>query len=273
MKRYLFVLWIVLATNISGNAQQRIISLNGTVSEMLCDLGLEDQIVGVDITSNYPSSLQKKPKVGHNMNISAEGVLALQPTLVIGMKSQFSPQLSDQLKAAGVKTVTVNQDHSISGTRKLLMEVAKIAGATDKAYPLLQQFDQQIAGLKITTLNKKVLFIYARGAGTMLVSGAGTSIDSIIKLAGAQNAVTEFKDFRPLSAESLVAANPDVILLFTSGLESMGGIAGLLKVPGIAETTAGQQKKIITMDGELISGFGLRLPIAIQELHDKILQE
>jgi iron complex transport system substrate-binding protein len=114
------------------------------------------------------------------------------------------------------------------------------------------------------------LFIYARGAGTMLVSGTGTSLDAIIRLAGAQNAVSGFSDFKPLSAESLVAADPDVILMFSSGLQSMGGIEGLLKVPGIVQTTAGKNKKIITMDGELLSGFGLRLPQAVRELHDKI---
>jgi iron complex transport system substrate-binding protein len=115
-----------------------------------------------------------------------------------------------------------------------------------------------------------VLFIYARGSGTMLVSGAGTSLDRIITLAGARNAVTGFNNFKPLSAESLVAMNPDVILLFSSGLQSLGGAEGLLKMPGVAQTSAGRNKNIIAMDGELVSSFGLRLPQAIRELHDRI---
>jgi iron complex transport system substrate-binding protein len=127
--------------------------------------------------------------------------------------------------------------------------------------------------LKMPALQKKVLFIYARGAGTMLVSGTGTSVDAMIKLAGARNAVQEFSDFKPLSAESLVVAQPDVILMFPDGLQSMGGLEGLLKVPGVAQTPAGKARKIITMDGELLTGFGLRLPEAIRELHDKIQAE
>jgi iron complex transport system substrate-binding protein len=272
MKQYLLILIIVCLAWVTARSQQRIVSLNGTISEMLCDLGLEQQIVGVDITSNYPASLKSKPQVGHNMNISAEGVLALQPTLVMGMESQFSDQLSDQLKAAGIKTVTLKQEYSIAGTRRLLEEVAAITGTQGRAAILLQQFDQQIAGLKITSLNKKVLFIYARGAGTLMVSGTGTPLDKIIRLAGAENAVQAFSDFKPLSAESLVSANPDMILLFSSGLQSVGGTDGLLKIPGIAQTSAGQHKKIISMDGELISGFGLRLPQAIRELHSKMVQ-
>lgn len=106
----------------------------------------------------------------------------------------------------------------------------------------------------------------------MMVSGTGTSVDKVIQLTGAQNAVTGFTDFRPLTAESLVAANPDIILLFDSGLKSLGGIDGLLKVPGVAQTAAGRNKKVIAMDGELLSGFGLRLPQAIRELQEKIHQ-
>lgn len=265
---YLLLIATLLCTN--TKAQQRIVSINGSVSSMLCALGLEPQIVGVDITSNYPASLQQKTKVGHNRNISAEGVISLTPTLVLGTNNQLNPQLLDQLKAANIKTQLFTQTYSIAGTRTLLQQVATTTGTTAQAAPLLKQFDQQAATLKLTPLHKKVLFIYARGAGTLMVSGTGTPIEQMITLAGAQNAVTDFSDYKPLSAEALVAADPDVILLFTSGLQSIGGIEGLLKVPGIAATKAGQNKKIIAMDGELLSGFDLRLIQAIRELHDKI---
>lgn len=253
-----------------AQAQQRIVSLNGTISEMLCALGLESQIVGVDVTSTYPASLAAKPKLGHNRNIPAEGVLTQQPTIVLTTQDQLNTQLNEQLKAAGIKTVILQQEYSIAGTKKLLQEVAAATGTTAMAQALLQQFDKQVATLKVKPNNKKVLFIYARGAGALMVSGTGTSLDKMIQLAGSKNAVTDFKDFKPLSAEALVAENPDVILLFTSGLQSVGNVDGLLKVPGIAQTTAGQKKQIIAMDGELLSGFGLRLPQAIQTLNSKI---
>jgi len=251
-------------------AQERIVSLNGNISEMLCALGLESQIVGVDVTSTYPASLQAKPKLGHNRNISAEGVLSLQPTLVLGMSEQINPSLTDQLKAVKAKTVIFQQDLSIQGVRNLLNEVARVTGTTRTATVLAREFDRQIAALPAASSGKKVLFIYARGAGTLMVSGTGTSIDKMIQLAGGRNAVTDFTDFKPLAAESLVAANPDLILLFDSGLRSVGGVDGLSKIPGIAQTNAGRDKKIITMDGELLSGFGLRLPQAIRELQDKL---
>lgn len=272
MKKKISIAIIVMFAGLAGVAQQRIVSLNGNISEMLCALGLEQQIAGVDVTSTYPASLQAKPKVGHNRNISAEGVVSLQPTLVLGLDNQLNPALVEQLQAVKVTTRIFKQDLSVQGIRNLLDEVAGATGTTGKAATVRQQFDKEMAALKVQRLDKKILFIYARGTGTLMVSGTGTSVDKVIQLAGAQNAIAGFTDFKPLTAESLVAANPDIILLFDSGLKSLGGVDGLLKVPGVEQTSAGKNKKIIVMDGELLSGFGLRLPQAIRELQDKIGQ-
>jgi len=267
-QQYLFLL--LLFVSLSLGAQQRIVSLNGAISEMLCALSLEPQIVGVDITSNYPVSLKQKTQVGHNKNISAEGILALRPTLVLGIQNELKPELLEQLKAANIKVQLVKQDYNAAATRIMLQDIAAATNTVAKGKEVLADFDKQMAALKITPLKKKVLFIYARGTGSMTVSGTGTALNSMIGLAGAQNAVTDFSQFKPLSAESLVAANPDVILLFDSGLQSVGGADGLLGVQGVSSTNAGKNKRIISMDGQYLSGFGLRLPAAIAELHRKL---
>jgi iron complex transport system substrate-binding protein len=272
MNKRLFLIILFLGAVSLVNAQQRIVSLNGAVSEMLCALGLESAIVGVDVTSNYPVSLSQKTKVGHNRTISAEGILALRPTLVLGVKDQIKPEVAEQLTAAKVKILLLQQEFSVAGTCSLLQQVATATATTDKAKQIEADFNKQYQALKIAPVQKKVLFIYARGAGSMMVAGTGTPVEKMIQLAGAQNAVTEFKDFKQLSSESLVAANPDIILLFDSGLQSLGSIDGLLKVPGVTQTNAGRNKKFISMDGEFLSGFGLRLPQAINELNKKLNQ-
>ncbi len=278
MKQSIFRLTLLsltaLAPFLSGIAQSpavhRIVSVNGTVSSMLCDLGLEQQIVGVDVTSTWPASLKQKPQVGHNRNVSAEGIMALQPTLVLGTDNMLSPQLEPQLTSAGINTQIFKQTYSIEGTKTLLKQVAAATGTLDKAAKLLADFDKQTAQLHFAPLNKKVLFLYARGAGMLLVSGTGTPIEQMILLAGASNAISGFKDYKPLSTEALIAADPDVILLFDSGLQSIGGVDGLLKIPGVSDTKAGKNKAIISMDGELLSGWDLRVPQAVQQLHQKI---
>lgn len=251
----------------------KIVSLNGSVSEVLAGLGLEKHIVGTDITSNYPEGMKAKPKVGHNKNINAEGVMALQPNLIIGIKKEVSPALIAQFKAAGVKLLLVDQEYSVAGTKKLIHSLADSLHLTVKGDSIVKGLDADLAQVKPVAAGAKkprVLFIYARGTGTMMVGGTGTQVANAIELAGGQNAVTEFADYKPLTAEALVKANPDVILLFDSGLQSLGGAAGLTKVQGIKETNAGKNNKIISMDGELLSSFGPRLGIAVKELATKI---
>jgi iron complex transport system substrate-binding protein len=248
----------------------KIVSLSGSISEVLAGAGLEKNIVGTDITSNYPEGLKAKPKVGHNRNINAEGILALQPGLVIGIKKDFSPALEAQFKTAGVKLLLVDQEFSVQGTKELIHTLTDSLHVKIKGDSLIKILDQDLAKVKPAASKPKVLFIYARGTGTMMVGGTGTQVEKAIVLAGGQNAVTGFADYKPLTAEALVKANPDVILLFDSGLKSLGGAEGVSKIQGIKETNAGKNKKIISMDGELLGSFGPRLGIAIQELATKI---
>ena len=249
----------------------RLVSLDGTISEILCDLGLQARLVGVDVTSTYPESLQKLPKVGHNRNISAEGVLAQKPTLVLTTeKAGTKAEVLDQLRAAGVQVVVFKQDFSVDGTRKLINDVATACRVPSKAKPLIRRLDSELATVQKATGKPKVLFIYARGTGTMFVAGRNTPVEKMIELAGGQNATPQFEDFKPLTTEAVVAANPDVILLFDSGLESLGGTSGLLNVPGVNQTAAGKAGRFVTMDGHLLTGFTPRLGKALNELAKKI---
>ncbi|WP_454801222.1 heme/hemin ABC transporter substrate-binding protein [Mucilaginibacter phyllosphaerae] len=251
----------------------KIVSLNGTVSEILAGLGLEKNIIGTDVTSNYPESIKNKPKVGHNRSISAEGIIALQPDVVTGLTTEVKPELAAQLKSAGIKLVLFNQDFTADGTRKLIKDVAAAFGGQAEANKMIAKLNAELATAGKINKNgakPKVLFIYARGTGTMLVGGEGTSIEKIIELAGGQNAVSGFNNYKPLTSEALVAANPDVILLFSSGMESLGGAAGLQAVQGVNQTNAGKNKKFVTMEGELLTGFGPRLGQAVAQLSQKL---
>ncbi|WP_373331544.1 heme/hemin ABC transporter substrate-binding protein [Salmonirosea aquatica] len=260
-----------LALAVRAQHPPRIVSLDGTVSEIIYELGLASRLVGVDVTSTYPESLQKLPRVGHNRNIGTEGVLAQRPTLVLttdqaGVKS---PVL-DQIRQAGVEVVSYKQEFSAAGARQLISEVAKTCRVPAKGEALIKRMDADLAQVKKASGQPKVLFIYARGAGTLFVAGSGTPVETMIELAGGRNAATGFADFKPLTAEALVVANPDVILLFDSGLESLSGAGGLLGIPGIAQTQAGKDRRFITMDGHLLTGFTPRLGKALAELARKI---
>jgi iron complex transport system substrate-binding protein len=248
----------------------RIVSLSGTTSEILSAIGMQDKIVGVDVTSTYPAAVAALPKVGHNRNVSAEAVIALKPTLVVGIDENIRPELTEQLHNAGIRVMLFHLESSVAGTKNLIREVADSMGAADKAQPICDNIDTDLKDTATLSRKTKVLFIYARGAGTMMVAGKHTYPNAMIGLAGGENAVNDFEDFKPLTPESLLKANPDVILMFDSGLESLGGMKGLLEVPGVKMTNAGRNKQVIEMDGQFLTGFGPRLGKAVAELSKKL---
>lgn len=270
--RLYICLILILSTMGSGYAKAlRIVSANGTLSEILVGLGLEKQIVGVDVTSTFPASLEKLPKIGHNRTIAAEGILALNPDVIIYTnQSMLSPAVVKQLNSSGKKLVEFKHEYSKEGAIKLIREVGTYFNAQAQAEKMVKALQTDLAKIPAPANPKKLLFIYARGTGTLMVSGTGTSLDKMFALAGHRNAVSGFTDFKPLTAESLIAANPDVLVLFSSGLESLEGMDGLLKVPGVANTNAGKNRKIVTMDGQFLTGFGPRVGKAAIELAQKV---
>jgi iron complex transport system substrate-binding protein len=266
-----FAVLLLSLNNTWASKPLRIVSANGTLSEIISGLGLEKQLVGVDITSTYPASLDKVPKIGHNRSIAAEGIIALNPDVIVYTdQSMLSPSLIKQLNSSGKKVVEFKHEYTKEGAIKLIREVGAYFNAKPQAENLVRTLEADLAKITKPTSPKKMLFIYARGTGTLMVSGTGTSLDRLFSLTGNKNAVQGFTEFKPLTAESLLAANPDVLVLFSSGLDSVEGEMGLLKVPGIANTNAGRNRKIIAMDGQLLTGFGPRLGKAALELAKRV---
>lgn len=245
----------------------RIVSLSGALTEILSGLGMEKNLAGVDVTSNYPASIQSLPKVGHTHNLNTEAIIALKPDYVLSLEERgIKPEQAQQLEQAGIRVWKIRQDYSIEGTKQLINMLADSFHKKAEAATMIAAIDSSVKALPQYTDHPKVLFIYARGAGTLQVSGTGTPMATMIGLAGGTNSGNDFEDFKPLTAEALVKQNPDVILLFESGMKSLDGAEGLMKAPGVAQTNAGKHKRFIEMDGEKLSGFGPRVGEAIKEL-------
>lgn len=250
----------------------KIVSLNGAVTEIVSALGHEKEIVGVDVTSTYPESLKATAKdLGHVRSISIEAIMALKPTLILATDKDMSPELLEKLKSSGVKAEVFAQEFTADGSKKLIADVAKALN-NDGAKALQDKIDADLKNVKPIASAPKVLFIYARGANMMMVAGTSTPVERMIALAGGKNAVTDFEDFKPLTPEALIKGNPDVILLFDSGIGSLGGPQGVLKIPGVDKTNAGKNKKIIAMDGALLSGFGPRVGEGAVKLNTLLLE-
>ena len=259
-----------------GHAQaaDRIVSCGGTVTEIIYALGAGDRVVAVDSSSVYPEEATKLPQVGYVRQLSAEGILSVNPDLILVNEDGGPPETLAQVENVGVKTVKVDVDHTPEAAAQRIISVGEAIGMKEQAQALAEKLsaemkdvEQSIAAMPA---KPKVLFLYARGGGIMNVAGTNTSAESIIALAGGTNAVTGYEGYKPLTAEAAVAAAPDFILVTTRGLQSSGGIEGVLKQPGLALTPAGQNGRVISMDDLLLLGFGPRLGQAAQELSKKL---
>lgn len=246
---------------------ERIISLNGAITEILADLGEKENIVAVDVTSTFPEDIKETATdLGHTSKMSIESIMSLNPTVIYATDKDITDEIKSQLEKTGIKLEIIKQVFSVDGTKEMIKTIAESLHKTNYQ-DLYTRIDKDLEGLHSFDKQPKVLFIYARGAATLLVAGDETPVNNVIALAGGINAVTEFKDFKPLTPESLLNSNPDYILMFTTGLQSMGGIDGVLKIDGIGQTNAGKNKKVIAMDGQLLAGFGPRVGQAAKELN------
>lgn len=259
------------ASSEAPKTNNKIVTLNGGITEIVAALGHEKEIVGTDVTSTYPESLKATAKdLGHVRSITIEPIMAVNPTLILASDKDINPELMGKIKSSGIKAEVFKQEFTVDGTKKLIADVAKAIGNTDYQ-KLNDKIDADLKQIQPIAKKPKVLFIYARG-NMLMVSGKNTPMAALINLAGGENAVNDFEDFKPLTPEAVVKANPDVLFFFSSGLQGAGGNEGALKMPGVSQTNAGKNKKIIAMDGGLVSGFGPRLGEAAVGLNKLLIE-
>ena len=266
----LLTLGVAMTLPAMATMAPRIVAIGGSVTEIVYALGAGAHVVGVDTSSTYPEAATTLPHVGYQRRLSAEGVLSLQPDVVLVSAEAGPPVALRQLESASLNIFMIPNSYTIAGVEAKIRLVAQALERAEEGERMVQTLGRDLAVAQAVVhqirSRPRVLFIYARGLGTLYVSGRGTAADAMIRLAGGVNAVTEYESFKPFTAEAVVAAAPDVLLMLARGLDSIGGAEGLLKLPGIALTPAGKQRRIVAMDDLYLTGFGPRLGQAVHEL-------
>jgi len=249
---------------------EKIITLGGNITETVYALGEGAKLVGVDVSSLYPAEVEALPKVGYYRQISAEGIISLGPTVIIGSDAVGPADALEKIKKVGIPVQVLSSKKTLAGAQERITGIAKLLNKETEGKKLIDNMNAELAKVNKPNTKPKVLFIYARGAGSVNVAGTATSAEEMITLAGGINAVSEYEGYKPINSEAIIAAAPDVILMTARGLESIGGIDAVAKLQGISLTPAGKEKKIIAMDDLLLLGFGPRTGQAVQELATKI---
>jgi iron complex transport system substrate-binding protein len=251
----------------------RIVPITAGVSEIVFSLGFGDSVVGRDLASTFDQA-KDLPVITQAHDISAEGVLSLKPTLVIGDASAGPPEALEQLRQAGVPVVLVPEAWSIDEIEPRIEAVAEAMGVEDLGQRLVERTELEIDEAKSQLEGSPtVAFLYVRGqASVYLIGGEGAGADSLIEAIGGTDAGTKagLELFTPLTAESMVKGQPDVILVMDKGLDSVGGVDGLLELPGIAQTPAGRDRRIISVEDGLLLSFGPRTGAVLQLLAQEV---
>ncbi len=260
---------IFLSLLISLANGQRIITAGSAITETVCALGDCDKIVAADRTSLYPTHIQQLPSIGYRSGISAEGIISLKPTLIIAEEGYVEDVVLQQLGASGIKLVIVGERTDFEQTKACIAQIAKALGREQQGKELIARNEAMLEEarklLTRTTHKPEVLCVYNRGTQTVSVAGRDT-FAGILKYVGATNAIEGVVGYKPLNTEALIASNPEFILMTASGLESLGGIDGALKIPGIAQTTAGKKRQIIAIESLKLTNFGPRFGETVKEL-------
>ncbi len=271
---------LVLCSSLSVAASekwQRLLTIGGTNSEIVCALGLCSDIVATDSSSRYPAELGQLPQIGYARSIGVEGVLAQNPDLIILSEEAGPKSALAQLRSSSKKILELPSQPTLQSAQDRILKISQTLGRETQGRALLSQMDAALELLekekKGLSARPKVLFVYARGSRSLLIAGENTAADFMIGLAGGENAVKGFREFKTLTPEAVIAAAPDTILMASGGLQSLGGPESVWTLPGLKHTPAFATKKLIVMDDLFLLGMGPRLGTAALELLEKLQAE
>jgi iron complex transport system substrate-binding protein len=250
------------------SSAKRVIALANGSAEILLSLGLKQILIGRDIASTEEVLLDI-PIVTSGHQVVAENILKLNPDLVLIDGATGPLTAIKTLRENGIKIVQVRQAWTLSDINLKIADIAGAVGAIPSGAALSEKINQSLSEVKKADRKARIAFLYLRGGNSIyLLGGKGSGADSLITAINSVDAGAEFsKDpFTPVSAEVLAELNPDVILVMSKGLASVGGVAGLKALPGVAQTTAGKNGRILAVDDSLLLSFGPRTPDLILQM-------
>lgn len=273
MMFYHSFLLIFICIIIPVHATPRVVSTSGAITEIIVALGSEDALIGVDTTSTYPNHIQELPKIGYHRALSLEGILSLQPDIVLVTPSAGPPLVIEQLQQLGITVKVLPENNSQTSVLILVKEIAEVLGKSKQGEDLMVKLVQDICALgqKKSHLKykPKVLFIMARQG--QLAAGLDTKANTMIHLSGGENIIKHYQGYKPLSKESLLTINSEVIIVMGDTTHTQAIQQQLLQDTIIKHTTAGKKGQIKVVDGSYFLSFGPRFVQAAAEMMEYFL--
>ena len=283
--KYIFIVFVAFSIQqkslaaecIAANNASRVTVAGGSITEIMYMIDAESSIIAVDLTSNFPERARNHPQIGYVRALSAEGILSLDPTIIIGEDDMGPPSVLEKINRTGVEGAIIPEVHSVMGVKSKVKCIAKIMNKNVEAEKLFEQkinpvIDKlKIASQKVSEKKTKAIFILGLQSGSPLIGGMDTSANGFIEMIGAKNVLSTFEGWKPVSTESILMAEPDVILISNRGLSAFGDVESLRQHPALALTPAAKNNNIIAMDGMAMIGFGPRTIFSALNIANDIL--
>ncbi|MBD2795052.1 hemin ABC transporter substrate-binding protein [Xenorhabdus sp. 18] len=266
MKKWLLTFMLAISFNVF--AAERIVTIGGDVSEIVFALGEGQHVVARDSTSQNPKELLSLPDIGYMRMLNSEGILSMRPSLVITSESAQPSLALKQVEDSGVKVIKVTSETSLEAVPEKIMTVAKAVNQEKRGEALVAQYRQQLADITTSAISTKIVFVMSHGGIMPMAAGQQTAADQIIRAIGAKNAMQGFRGYRPLSQEGVIASKPDLLLVSTEGLKTLGGMDKVWQLPGLNFTPAGKKKQVVVVDEMGLLGFGLQTPAVMKQVRD-----
>jgi len=259
-----------LADDQSAGQASRIVGIGGSVTEIIHELGQQHRLVARDTTSQFPDSVTGLPDVGYMRALSPEGVLSVDPDLIIALEGSGPPETIEVLERASVPIVFVPEIYDGEGVAAKIEAVGEALGVTEAAADMAERVEADIAAARdlaaASGREPSVMFVLTVQDGRIMASGTGTAADGIISLAGGRNVIDAYEGYRQITDEAIIEAAPDFILMMDRGGAQGTTADNLTTIPAIASTPAGAEGRIIRMDGSYLLGFGPRTASAVRDL-------
>ena len=247
---------------------QKVVALANGAGEIISAMGFKSILIGRDIAST-DVDLKSVPIVTSGHQVVAEKIIALTPDLVIVDKSTGPQSALDALAVAGIRVVTTPEAWTLGDMPAKVRAIADAIGVPASGAALNTALNSSLEKLQESPEKSRVVFLYLRGGSSIyLIGGKGSGADSLISAVGALDvgAATLTNPFSAMTSELLASLNPDVLLVMSKGLQSVGGVSGLVQLPGIAQTAAAKNRRVIAVDDSLLLSFGPRTPDLIEQL-------
>ncbi|MBU2961836.1 ABC transporter substrate-binding protein [Citreicella sp. C3M06] len=261
-----------MASSLQAQEPQRIVSIGGSVTEIVYALGEQDRLVARDTTSNFPEEVSQLPDIGYIRRLSPEGVLSMNPSLILTEEGAGPPEAVELLEAASIEFAEIPAGYDREAVLTKIRRVAEVLSVPEKGEALAAEVAAdlddaaEVAAKEAGAAPRRVLFVLSMQGGRIMAGGTDTAAEGVIRLAGGVNAVTGFEGYKPLSDEAIIAAAPDVILMMARGGEMGVSDEDLFAQPAILSTPAGETRSVLRMDGMKMLGFGPRTAEAVVEL-------